>query len=65
MGIFVFLRRVSMHLAYSIAAWGEIIYRVDGCLAVPQCRYLTYSHAFFVWYLSEPKEKRYGNEIDK
>ena len=48
-----------------IAAWGEIIYRVDGCLAVPQCRYLTYSHAFFVWYLSEPKEKRYGNEIDK
>lgn len=48
-----------------ISAWGEIIYRVDGCLAVPQCRYLTYSHAFFVWYLSEPKEKRYGNEIDK
>ena len=33
-------------------------------MAVPQCRYLTYSHAFFVWYLSEPKEKRYGNEID-
>ncbi|WP_270581077.1 hypothetical protein [Butyricimonas virosa] len=54
-----------MRQAYAIAAWGEIIYRVDGCLAVPQCRYLTYSHAFFVWYLSEPKEKRYGNEIDK
>lgn len=56
---------VYMRQAYAIAAWGEIIYRVDGCLAVPQCRYLTYSHAFFVWYLSEPKEKRYGNEIDK
>lgn len=25
-------------------------------MAVPQCRYLTYSHAFFVWYQSEPKK---------
>lgn len=46
MGSSLLHRRVYMRQAYAIAAWGEIIYRVDGCLAVPQCRYLTYSHAF-------------------
>ena len=40
MGSSLLHRRVYMRQAYAIAAWGEIIYRVDGCLAVPQCRYL-------------------------
>lgn len=33
MGSSLLHRRVYMRQAYAIAAWGEIIYRVDGCLA--------------------------------
>ena len=58
--------RVGEELVIVTALGSELrLSLIHICLAVPQCRYLTYSHAFFVWYLSEPKEKRYGNEIDK
>ena len=58
----VIRRRSNWHNGYAYYCNGVFFCSHSFTLSMLYSDVIT---AFFVWYLSEPKEKRYGNEIDK